>query len=374
MCQLFAPMNTWRKTAEELSPEKVEALTRLLEASGGDTTGSLSVLKMVESLPGSSHENLSRFLLLTRLTESWAQAKLALSLLCHSRFPPGPEDESLLTHLFRANDCVPAAIRLWETVAEHAGVDSERKTAAVETAVNIGLNGRQQVELAQLVLSQELPQQSVDDCLQIGRQLTRPGLVPEGSWGLVKGVWSDNAVPQRRPQFGMSLTSERIRLEGLRGCKLVFEAKVDVRGLTDRCAVEVRPHPKARWRKLLTLEGSHPWKTYEVDLGAYDNGNPELRFHVLTGPHREGEGILLDRPRVVGYRPEVSQPLLWSVREGFKNTTLDHGERQGMLARQPEARLGMDFDLGDWEAGPPLLLGSAGGHQCLPERHPENQR
>lgn len=342
-------MTSWEKTAAELSPAKVESLTRLLEASGGDTSGSLSVLKMVESLPGDPGENLSRFLLLTQLTESWAQAKLALSLLCHSRFPPAPRDDLLLTHLFRANECVPAAIRLWETVAEHEQADPERQRVAVETAVSIGLNGRHQVELAKLLLSGDISQAELENCRQIGFLLNRPGLIPEGAWGLVKGHWSDNAVPQRRQQFGMSLTSEKIRLEGLRGCKLVFEAQLDVRGLTDRCHLEARPHPKARWRKLLTLEGSQPWQSYEVDLGAYDNGNPELRFHVLTGPHREGEGVQLRNLRVVGYRPDVSQPLHWSRREGFEATTLDHGERQGLMAREPEAQLELAFDLGDWK-------------------------
>lgn len=340
-------LETWKSKACDLisdEPREVQtALAQLLSACAGDSQQALAVLRLLRSLEQPLDELVELFLRLARACGSWAQAKLALSLLCHSQCSRTPSTADELELLLSRGDCVPAAIRLWETLQRAPGCDAERRSEALECAALLAGGGRRQAELLERMLEPDFPRAVVVHALTLARRLRRPGWLPEGSWGLVDEpgvgvVWSDGAKLENRVAFGMTLTSAPVSLSGTTRSQFKFRYRCDIKGLTDRCHLEVAGQ-NGKWVKLMKFDGEHPWSDAEVDLSAYDGQVVTLRFHVISGHDREGEGVALTGFRLEGVVPDTSLPVRWQPQSGWERRPLELGEQLAWVGTEADSPL-----------------------------------
>ena len=277
-----------------VSHEEVDRVMLLLDGVGKDNT-----------LP----ERVEHFLVLLRVCGSIQNAKLAYSLAVRSGLSLQKESCALLAESLSCSSCVPAAVKLWKTALE-VGMDDP---LALVTAAHLGGDGAGQIRV--LSLLKQRPEH-LPLLAETVRRLEAPGWKAEGSWGVrlepSRGlVWWDNASPQDRQAFGMTLSTTRVCLRELLDVTFQFEARHEILGTTDRCHLEVSRDGR-QWEKILKFEGTMSWQSYSLDLSAYHGEDVWLRFHVLSGGNRKGRGMEICQPRLeafgVGRKQRFSFP------------------------------------------------------------------
>lgn len=284
-----------------ISSDQAERAVRYLRADGA-TNGTLA-------------SRSRRLAVLANACGSLQNAKLAYSLATRSGGEPDDQGVHLLSVSLSCCDCVPAAVRLWKA-AIAAGVTDG---SLLETAARLGGDGAETVKLLALLHNQPEKAELVS---VLARRLAAPGWCSEGSWGGRPDderelIWWDYTCPSERVPFGMSLTSEPLKLTGKVGSRFLFESRWEILGVTDRCHLEISKDGGKKWDKLTRYEGtSDGWVQQEIDLQDYDGHTVVLRFHVLSGGQRQGRGFEMASPRIesvpVTYRfhldfPELSQ-------------------------------------------------------------------
>lgn len=266
-----------------ISPEQADQALRFLGADGADPP----TLQMR-----------CRFLVaLSHACGSFQNAKLAYSLATRSGHALDNQGVKLLTASLRCCDCAPAAVRLWKA-SRDAGVGDE------ELLVTAGRLGGDGAEIVKLLESLNEQPEVATMVAELSRQLTAPGWQAEGSWGArpdpLKGlIWWDFARESERRPYGMTLTSDPITLTGTVGTQFCFEARWEISGVTDRCHLEISKDGGKKWDKLARYEGVQDWALHTIDLREYDGHTVRLRFHVVSGGHREGRGFEMADPRLV---------------------------------------------------------------------------
>ncbi len=351
---------TWNEIAQNLikngSPAQLSSLSALLEASGGERLQSLAVLRFLETLPGDLVELTDLFRALGQTCGSWPAAKLALSLAEKPLAIPLPEFREAL----RSNHCVPAAMRLCSALMRSDCQDPSRRLMALETAALLTDKGKRQESLLKPLLDQNTPAPLLTALLDLARQLNKVSWASQGSWGYLENperglVYNDGANPEQRESFGMTLTSEPIRLDGQIRSKLSFWLKLEIFGLTDRCHLEISSDGGREWTKLLKFDGQCDWTRREVDLSDYDGRTVLLRFHVLSGHDRKGGGVYLDRLSLSGVLPERSLPLFFDG-EGWDRDGVYEGQEVLWSCTEPDRELvSAPVELSDLKL-PTLLL------------------
>ncbi len=228
---------------------------------------------------------------------SFQNAKLAYSLATRSGHRLDDQGVKLLTASLRCCDCTPAAVRLWKA-SQEAGVGDE---ALLVTAGRLGGDGAEIVKLLERLSEQAEVASTV---AEISRQLSAPGWHAEGSWGAradrEKGlIWWDFARASERRPYGMTLTSDPIALTSMVGTLFQFEGRWEIVGVTDRCHLEITKDGGKKWDKLARYEGVRQWEAQSIDLREYDGQTIQLRFHVVSGGHREGRGFEMTGPQLL---------------------------------------------------------------------------
>lgn len=257
-----------------VSSDAADKALLLLSADGADTD---EIARRVECLAQ-----------LCRACGNLQSAKLAYSLAGRSELPLTKDTCELLAHALRCSECVPAAVRLWKKGLEAEVTDPDY----LVTAARLGEDGVEQIRVLNALKQQP---ERLGPASELARLLRARGWECDGSWGAVsdpeKGlVWWDFAVPTERRSYGMALTTRPISLRDKLDTRLVFEARHEILGTTDRCHLEVSTDGR-RWEKLVKFEGVSDWTTHEVDLSRFSDEDITLRFHVLSGGQREGRGI-----------------------------------------------------------------------------------
>lgn len=333
-------MQPTKKTASRLLELGVsaEAADRAILLLGADGADSQELEQRIELLVG-----------LSRACGNLQNAKLAYSLAQRSEASLNTNTAPLLADALRCCDCVPAGVRLWKTALE-AGVEDSK---CLRAAARLGEDGAGQIKvLRQLQAKPEL----IEVVHELARRLTAPGWQCEGSWGAYshpeKGlIWWDHADPDSRQSFGMSLTTGPINLRGRLDSQLKFEARHTILGTTDRCHLEVSTDGR-RWEKMLKFEGKSDWKDYEVDLSQFGDRSIHLRFHVLSGGHRQGRGVEVGRIRVESVQVTQESGLLFpSGVEGWRLPEPEQGPSQPLYCDTSECSLESEtFSIADFVA------------------------
>ncbi len=267
-----------------------------------------------------------RLALLANACGSLQNAKLAYSLAARSGIEPDDLGVRLLSAALACCDCVPAAVRLWKA-ASLAGIKDE---GLLVTAARLGGDGAETVRLLELLATQP---ERAELAAELARQLVAPGWSAEGSWGgrpdeERRLVWWDFTRPKERAPYGMSLTSAPLSLAGKVGSCLVFEARWEILGVTDRCHLEISRDGGKKWDKLARYEGVAEWAEQRIPLQEYDGGQIVIRFHVLSGGQRQGRGFEMAQARIecvpVTHRVKLSFPELTAGWQ--KRSAEDRGE------------------------------------------------
>lgn len=287
---------------------------------------------------------------LTRACGSLQNAKLAYSLALRSEEELNPTTVGLLTSALRHCDCVPAAVRLWK-----AAVGARVSTAEdLVTAARLGENGAEQIRI--LSLLKEQPEKA-SQAAALSRRLSAPGWHAEGSWGTYfdeqRGtVWWDYARPAQRRTFGMTLACDPVELKQRLGAHLVFQARTEITGTTDRCHLEVSPDG-ARWEKVLKFDGVVDWTTHRLNLSHFQDQKLYLRFNVLTGGQRVGRGIEIAALRLETVPVAAQRPILLKACPGWQAAAEGSASWQ---ARESEvAALSQEFEVTEGTAATVVL-------------------
>lgn len=295
---------------------KESVLKRLQDLGAGESAAEKAVSLLVAGGGDAARleERVELFIALTKVCKNMQNAKLAYSLGLRSEVALDACNISLLAGALRHSDCVPAAVRLWKAAAT-AGV---REGDYLSTAASLGENGAEQIRVLNLLKAE--PQKSVL-ASKLARRLRAPGWHAEGSWGTYYdeergAVWWDYARPRLRRTFGMTLSCDPVEFEQKLGAQFLFSARTDITGTTDRCHLEVSTDG-SRWNKLLKFGGVSDWTEYRVDLSRFRDRKVYLRFNVLTGGHRAGQGMELASPRIEMVPVSTHRPLDLTMAEGW---------------------------------------------------------
>lgn len=318
-----------------LGEDEVSRALLLLGADGAD--------------PALVAERVSILVRLCRACGSLQSAKLAYSLAQRAAVPLTDESGVLLAEAVRCSECVPAGVRLWKKALE-AGLND---ALYLGTAACLGEDGAEQIKALHLL--KESPE-LLPAVAPLARRLKAPGWEADGSWGATLDpehglVWWDHAAPEKRKAYGMMLTTGPVSLKNRLGAKFLFEARHEILGTTDRCHLEVSSDG-TRWDKVLKFEGSADWSSYVVDLSKYGDRSLFLRFHVLSGGHREGRGVEIAGPRIESFFASHQESLCFEEwPEGWR--TAPASDSYGLCFVGAEAELPLcseTFELGQLKA------------------------
>ena len=321
-------MQPTKKNADGLldlgvSPEAADRALLLLGADGADSDLLASRVELLVQL--------------TRACGNLQNAKLAFSLAQRSEAKLDSRTAPLLADALRCCDCVPAGVRLWKTALE-AGVTDSR---CLRTAARLGEDGAGQIRVLRKL--QQKPE-LLETAYELARRLNAPGWQAEGSWGAYCDrehglVWWDHAAPELRQSFGMSLTTGPISLRDRLHVLLKFKVRHAILGTTDRCHLEVSTDGR-RWQKLVKFEGTADWQTCQVDLSQFADDSIYLRFHVLSGGHRQGRGVEIAAPRLESYQVERQTSLSFpEAGDGWKLPQAEDGPSQPIYCDKSESSI-----------------------------------
>ena len=231
---------------------------------------------------------IERLVEVAHATGSLQSAKLAYSLAIRNGLEFDSATVKLLVASLTNSDCVPAAVRLCKQAVEAGTVTSE----TLRTAVLLAYDSQTQQRVLESFRSH--PEQ-VAMIEPVAESFAAPGWKAEGSWGAFSvagagAVWWDNARPELRENYGMSLRSSQIDLTQKLGTTLEFRCRYQILGVTDRCHLEASKDEKT-WTKLCRFDGESEWQSKSIDLRPFEGQKLFLRFHVLSGGQRKGRGI-----------------------------------------------------------------------------------
>lgn len=327
------------RASEEARPRRfmieLESAESLLAERRGGAVEALAELGFLERrFPGATDRaSLARRLAaFAEARGCWSEARRALEVFEEV----GREDEEAFYLTLRESEKLSTALRLWKV--SH-GLDAQ----TLACIAGVAPSGLEACALAERFSRAPASPTLLEHLTRLSRQVRMPGWMPEGSWGVADlpgrgSVWWDGAHPEKRQNFGMDLTSQPISLQGLVRCRLFYSARQEVLGLTDRCYLEIDAGDG--WHKLDRLDGVQDWSTREIDLSAYDGKVVRLRFMVLSGSNREGEGVFLDRLSVSGVVVDASLAPQW------RGPCWEAGEECWTLVSQGEEPLeSEEFDL-----------------------------
>lgn len=281
-------------------------------------------------------------------------AKLAYSLALRSGCALEDGRCALLAEALGCSDCVPAGVRLWKTAIE-ADVPDPLYLA---TAARLGQDGSEQVRILKILKAEP---GKLGAAAELARRLRAPGWECDGSWGGTTNpkrglVWWDNAVPDRRQAYGMTLSIGPLSLKDRLGARFVCDVRHQIHGTTDRCHLECSVDGK-RWKRLVKFEGESDWETLAVDLSSYGERSIYLRFHVLSGGHREGRGIEVANSRLESVRVTRQERLRFEeLSQGWSEDGFGEGAASVLIGKESESGIETRFSISEQMVAPTVFL------------------
>ncbi|MEW6281948.1 MAG: hypothetical protein AB1758_25310, partial [Candidatus Eremiobacterota bacterium] len=299
--------------------ERREALASLIQARGSAPEGIQDYL-FVAGLCGEDrdHQEGARLLLVLReAAGSEREARLAMASL--AQLGPQASSEAMIQCLkaFGSLGTAREAYRDIEAGGEQGWPARQKALEQTAAVLRTALDATPEDRLAlyRRLATSPLEEAATADLAEVVTRMTRPGLKPEGKWGLeeVPGrgkVWSDS--PGAKVARGeTSLVSDFFRVPRDSACSLEFDASSELYASYDKLLVEVSRDGKD-WTILGEVTGKSDWTGKKVSLSRYAGQDVQVRFRCYIREGRNMEGAQLSRVRLTGTRSDLDRSTEWS--------------------------------------------------------------
>lgn len=128
--------------------------------------------------------------------------------------------------------------------------------------------------------------------------------VGDGTWGraATEGhgqVLSDSPDGAYGDNADTSVTSRQLDLSNVKGPRLLFDMKLDTEANYDFVHLEVSENG-ADWAELGKFDGFSDWKKHNLDLGAYEGKQIQVRFRLTSDGSISKDGVSIDNVLIAG--------------------------------------------------------------------------